>query len=79
MTIVYYSIKRTDWNRGRWGFFVTQLQRMYWVEERSVATLYTLEAVLAATRKVVSWDGTQISSSIITIDAQVLEGDCHDA
>jgi hypothetical protein len=44
MTVIYYSIKRTDWNRGRRGFFVTQFQRMYWVEERSVATLYSLEA-----------------------------------
>jgi hypothetical protein len=45
---VLYSIKRTDWNHGRWGFFCTQLGRMYWVEERSVATLYTLEGVLVA-------------------------------
>jgi hypothetical protein len=76
---VLYSIKRTDWNHGRWGFFCTQLGRMYWVEERSVATLYTLEGVLVATRNLISWDGTQISNNIITIDAQVLEGECHDA
>jgi hypothetical protein len=72
---VLYSAKRTDWNRGRWGLFVTQERRMYWVEERSVATLFTLEAALAYVRNPISWDGTRLSNSIITIDAVIFEGE----
>jgi hypothetical protein len=66
MTVVY-RVPRTDgW--ARWGFLCTQFGRMYWVEECWSATHLTLQQALIVARQYP-----------VVIDAQVLEGDCHDA